>query len=129
MKEVIVIGLGADYGPSLRGMFVQHLAVAEPLLLSIHSCGTESSVLIISDIVEQERIVREHESSRMEEMVITNIWEHLNKISVLVHDSALYEQSPTLPSCCTPRIAKAIVHICQYSRIRPPPLKKVDGFL
>lgn len=128
MRKVIVMGLGAHCGPGLRRMFVQHLA-AEPLLLSIHSCGTESSVLIISDIVEQERIVREHESSRMEEMVITNIWEHLNKISVLVHDPALYEQSPTLPSCCTPRIAKAIVHICQYSRIRPPPLKKVGGFL
>lgn len=121
MKKVIVIGLGADYGPSLRRMFVQHLAVAEPSLLRIHGCETESSVVIISDIVEQERSMQEHESVRMEEMLIKNITEHFTEISVLVHDCALYEQSPTLPSCCTPRIAKAIVHICQYCRIRPPP--------
>lgn len=128
MKKVIVIGLGADYGPGLRRMFVQHLAVAEPSLLRIHGCETESSVVIISDIVEQERSMQEHESVRMEEMLIKNIAEHFTEISVLVHDCALYEQSPALPSCCTPRIAKAIVHICQYSRIRPPPFKKSGRF-
>lgn len=124
MREVIVIGLGADYGPSLRRVFIQHLAVAEPSLLRIHGCETESSVVIISDILEQK-----HETGRIEEMLIKNITEHFTEISILVHDPALYEQSPTLPSCCTPRIAKAIVHSCQYCRIRPPPLKSGRFFI